>query len=204
MPDDWHLKVFRDRLATAMHLVGENGGAHGSRRDIRIGRSLYRLLEAAGFVNISLQVYKVPFAGLTGNVNLIASSIQYVANVVFTLPTILILDRSGRRLALPFGSTFVMIWLFASAPISWSYPPELLPVRLGGKAVWLATSTNWAFGFAISYYILPGYEHLQWRIFLLFGSFNVVAGLQAFFFFSEAKGLSLEDADEISASGVKA
>ncbi|CAK7200867.1 high affinity glucose transporter [Sporothrix eucalyptigena] len=155
MPDDWHLKVFRDRLATAMHLVGENGGAHGSRRDIRIGRSLYRLLEAAGFVNISLQVYKVPF----GNVNLIASSIQYVANVVFTLPTILILDRSGRRLALPFGST---------------------------------------------YYILPGYEHLQWRIFLLFGSFNVVAGLQAFFFFSEAKGLSLEDADEISASGVKA
>lgn len=183
--------------------------------------------------------YIMEMAGLTGNVNLIASRIQYVVNVVFTLRTILFLDRVGRRPALLFGSTFMMIWLYAIAgtmktyghsvpggfegssvvtwtmdtdaphakgaviaftyllvatysftwaPISWCYPPELFPVRLRGKAVSLATSANWAFGFANSYYSPPGYEHLQWRIFLLFGSFNVAAGLQAFFFFPETKG----------------
>lgn len=187
--------------------------------------------------------YIMEMAGLTGNVNLIASSIQYVLSVIFTLPAILLLDRIGRRPALIFGSVFMMIWLYAVAgvmamygrevpggfngsdvvtwtidpqnkqaqaaviactyllvavysctwaPISWVYPPELYPVRLRGKAVSLAASANWIFGFANSYYSPPAFKTLQWRVFLIFGSFNIVAGIQAFLTFPETKGLSLE------------
>lgn len=77
-------------------------------------------------------------------------------------------------------------------PIGWVYPPEIFPQRLRGKAVSVATSANWIFGFANSYYTPSAFANLQWKTFLIFGSFNVVAGIQTFFFFPETKGRSLE------------
>lgn len=56
-------------------------------------------------------------AGLTGNVNLVSSSIQYVINVVMTVPALLYLDRWGRRPTLLIGSTLMMIWLFATGAL---------------------------------------------------------------------------------------
>jgi len=52
-------------------------------------------------------------AGITGqNATLQASSIQYVLNVVMTIPAILFIDRWGRRPVLLIGSTFMALWLF--------------------------------------------------------------------------------------------
>ena len=59
----------------------------------------------------------IPDVGLTGNTKLIAASIQYVINVVMTLPAILFLDRIGRRPALVFGSVMMMTWLYATAAL---------------------------------------------------------------------------------------
>ncbi|KAK4071904.1 hypothetical protein Trihar35433_3968 [Trichoderma harzianum] len=199
-------------------------------------------------------VYIFQMAGLTGNVKLIASSVQYIINVVFTLPAILFLDRIGRRPALIGGAFFMMIWLYSTAgvmaqyghyvpggfdgssavtwtmnddaksakaaviaftyllvatysftwaPISWCYPSEIYPIRLRGKAVSIATSANWILGFANNYYTPPAFQNIQWKTFIIFGTFNVVACLHAFFFFPETKRRSLEDIDELFASGVK-
>ncbi|KAJ5601939.1 hypothetical protein N7510_011473 [Penicillium lagena] len=199
-------------------------------------------------------VYIFEMAGLTGNTKLIASSVQYIINVVFTLPAILFLDRLGRRPALIGGAFFMMIWLYATAgvmaqyghyvpggfdgssavtwtmdstntkakaaviaftyllvatysftwaPISWCYPSEIYPIRLRGKAVSIATSANWALGFSNSYFTPPAFQNIQWRTFIIFGTFNVVACIHAFFFFPETKKKSLEDIDELFASGVK-
>ena len=62
-------------------------------------------------------------AGLTGNTLLVSSSIQYVINVVMTVPALLFVDRLGRRPTLLVGSTLMMTWLFVNAGI------------LGGKGV---------------------------------------------------------------------
>lgn len=52
-------------------------------------------------------------AGLTGqDTNLKASAIQYVLNVVMTIPAILFIDRWGRRPVLLIGSMFMALWLF--------------------------------------------------------------------------------------------
>jgi MFS family permease len=182
----------------------------------------------------------IPDAGLTGNTKLIAASIQYVINVVMTLPAILFLDRIGRRPALVFGSVMMMTWLYATAallrvygygvpggldgqpvvtrvvrgpaskaviactyvrvgtysttwaPTSWLYPAEIYTIRLRGKAVSVATSANWIFGFTVSYLTPPSFQNLAWKTFLIFGTFNVAAGLHAYFFFPETKGKSLE------------
>ncbi|KAI0812929.1 general substrate transporter [Xylaria sp. FL0064] len=52
---------------------------------------------------------------------LTTASIQYVINVVLTLPAILYLDKIGRRPALIFGSFFMMIFLFISGALQAVY-----------------------------------------------------------------------------------
>ena len=137
-------------------------------------------------------------AGLSGDNLLVSSSIQYVINVVMTVPALLWVDRWGRRKPLLIGALLMMTWLTINAgllggigharpahrtdlpdavswlieggaskaviacsylfvasfactwgPVSWIYPPELFPLRVRGKAVALATSSNWAFNFAL-------------------------------------------------------
>lgn len=70
---------------------------------------------------INVMMYYVTYiftmAGLTGNNLLISASIQYVINVVMTVPALIWVDRIGRRPTLMLGSTFMAIWLFINAGI---------------------------------------------------------------------------------------
>jgi MFS family permease len=60
-------------------------------------------------------VYIFDMAGYQGNANLVASSIQYVINVVMTIPYLLWVDKWGRRPMFIVGSILMMIWQFALA-----------------------------------------------------------------------------------------
>ncbi|EGW34829.1 high affinity glucose transporter [Spathaspora passalidarum NRRL Y-27907] len=60
-------------------------------------------------------VYVFQMAGFTGDTNLIASSIQYVLNVVMTIPALLLLDRVGRRPLLIVGAICMMAFQFGVA-----------------------------------------------------------------------------------------
>ena len=63
---------------------------------------------------------------------LVSSSIQYVINVVMTVPVLLLVDRVGRRPMLLVGSTFMATWLFANAGIMASYGTDPGPGGVGG------------------------------------------------------------------------
>ncbi|KAL4790133.1 general substrate transporter [Aspergillus venezuelensis] len=65
--------------------------------------------------------YVFGMAGLSGNANLVASSIQYVINVVMTIFALIFIDRWGRRVPLLIGSTLMMIFMFANAGIMATY-----------------------------------------------------------------------------------
>jgi hypothetical protein len=57
-------------------------------------------------------IYVFQGAGLTGTrANLIADSVQYVLNVVFTVPAIIYIDRWGRRPMLLIGTLLMGFWL---------------------------------------------------------------------------------------------
>lgn len=60
-------------------------------------------------------------AGYTGNTLLVSSSIQYVINVVMTVPALLWIDTWGRRRLLMAGSVLMMGWLFATSGLLASY-----------------------------------------------------------------------------------
>lgn len=185
-------------------------------------------------------------AGLTGNTNLVASSIQYVINVCMTVPALLYVDRWGRRPTLLVGAFLMMLWLFINAgllasygsyagpngvdnvqeeswqisgapskaviactylfvasyaptwgPVSWIYPPELYPLRVRGKATALATSANWAFNFALAYFVPPSFVNIQWKTYLLFGIFCLCMFIHVFFMFPETAGKTLEEVEEM-------
>jgi sugar porter (SP) family MFS transporter len=198
--------------------------------------------------------YVFTMAGETGNQLLVSSSIQYVINVVMTIPALLFVDKWGRRPTLLVGVAFMATWLFANAgimatygrpappggvngikeaswqvegaaakaviacsylfvasfaptvgPVSWIYPPELFPLRVRGKAVALATSANWAFNFALSYFVPPAFVNIQWRTYIIFGVFCITMFIHIFFLFPETARKPLEEIEEIfeDESGIK-
>ncbi|KAF9162391.1 hypothetical protein BGX21_002001 [Mortierella sp. AD011] len=86
---------------------------HPYGRRVFLGMTLQSWSQLTG---MNVAMYYIVFifqgAGVTGNANLQASSIQYVLNVVMTVPAILFIDRWGRRPVLLLGSTFMALWLF--------------------------------------------------------------------------------------------
>lgn len=65
--------------------------------------------------------YVFAMAGYKGNANLLASSIQYIINVVMTLPALIWMDRWGRRPTLLVGALLMATWMFANGGILASY-----------------------------------------------------------------------------------
>ena len=61
-----------------------------------------------------------------------------------------------------FVASFAPTW----GPVSWIYPPELYPLRVRGKAVALSTSANWAFNFALGYFVPPSFVNIRWKTYI--------------------------------------
>ncbi|CUS20977.1 LAQU0S02e02718g1_1 [Lachancea quebecensis] len=66
-------------------------------------------------------VYIFKMAGYSGNTLLVSSSIQYVLNVLMTIPALLLVDKIGRRPVLMVGGVFMFIWLFVVAGLLADY-----------------------------------------------------------------------------------
>lgn len=92
-----------------------------------------------------------------------------------------------------FVATFAVSW----GPVSWVYPPELFPLRVRGKAIALTTSSNWAFNFALGYFVPPGFVNIKWKVYILFGVFCTAMLLHVFFLFPETSGKTLEEVEEM-------
>ncbi|KAI6896393.1 general substrate transporter [Hortaea werneckii] len=100
-----------------------------------------------------------------------------------------------------FVASYAPTW----GPVSWVYPPELYPLRVRGKAVALATSSNWAFNTALGAFVPPAFENIRWKTYLVFGCFNFAMFFHVFFMFPETSGKTLEDVTEIfeNPNGIK-
>jgi MFS family permease len=92
-----------------------------------------------------------------------------------------------------FVASFAPTW----GPVSWIYPPELYPLRVRGKAVALSTSANWAFNFALGYFVPPSFVNIKWKTYIVFGVFCVCMFVHVFFMFPETAGKPLEEVEEI-------
>ncbi|KAK9241819.1 general substrate transporter [Lipomyces tetrasporus] len=94
-------------------------------------------------------------------------------------------------------ATFAVAW----GPISWLYPTEVAPLRVRAKSVSLATAANWATNFALGFAVPPLLRSIKWRLFFLFGSFNIAAFIHVLLAMPETKQRTLEEMDEIFEHG---
>jgi len=180
----------------------------------------------------------------------LTSAIQYVINVVFTLPAILYVDKWGRRASLLSGSLIMMVSLFIVGaleaiygrpiskkyedvswevtnnkpvqwaivvitytfvgtyamtwgPSSWTYPAEIYPSAIRAKAVSLATASNWAWNCALAFAVPPLLWLIDWKLYMIFATFNGLAFIHVFFTAPETKGKTLEEMDEVFDSGLR-
>jgi MFS family permease len=94
--------------------------APGIRKRVILGMSIQAWSQLCG-MNIMMYyiVYIMQGAGI--GKPLLTASIQYIINVLLTLPAIIYLDRFGRRPALLLGSFFMMTWLFISGALQGAY-----------------------------------------------------------------------------------
>ncbi|KAF7343307.1 General substrate transporter [Mycena venus] len=217
----------------------------GIPRRVFLGCSLQMWSQLTG-MNVMMYyiIYVFQGAGLTGRRgNLIADSVQYVLNVVATIPAIIYIDSWGRRPMLLAGTLAMGFWLFlvgglqakfghwgtvdnsrvwvitdhdsatkaiivcsylfvcsfavTMGPVSWTYPAEIFPTKVRGKAVSLATSANWVFNFALAWAVPPGLSNIAYKTYFIFGTFNFAAFLHIFFMYPETVGRSLEEIEEV-------
>lgn len=158
----------------------------------------------------------------------VTSAIQYILNVLFTLPAIIYVDKWGRRKSLLSGSLVMMISLFVVGaleakygrptvemdediswqiidnktvswiiviltyifvggyamtwgPGAWTYPAEIYPSAIRAKAVSLATASNWAWNCALAFAVPPLIWLINWKLYMIFATFNGLAFIHVFF-----------------------
>ncbi|KAJ5983297.1 hypothetical protein N7481_005396 [Penicillium waksmanii] len=121
---------------------------------------------------INVIMYYITFvfgmAGLSGNNNLVASSINYVINVVVTVPALLYLDKVGRRPILLMGSISLTVWWFLCAGLMGGYGSPAPPGGLNhiAEESWSITGTPAKVVIACSYLVVasfaPSWGPVSW------------------------------------------
>jgi len=96
---------------------------------------------------------------------------------------------------------FVCSFAITMGPVSWTYPAELYSLKVRGKAVSLATATNWLFNTALAWAVPPGLSTIAWKTYFIFGTFNFAAFVHILFMYPETVGRSLEEVEEIFKQG---
>ncbi|KAF2500236.1 MFS sugar transporter-like protein [Lophium mytilinum] len=99
-----------------------------------------------------------------------------------------------------FVATFATTW----GPTSWTYPSEIFPSKIRAKAVSLATASNWAWNCALAFGVPPLLQNINWKMYMIFATFNGLALIHMFLTAPETKGKTLEEMDEVFDSGIPA
>ncbi|THV04260.1 hypothetical protein K435DRAFT_961995 [Dendrothele bispora CBS 962.96] len=76
---------------------------------------------------------------------------------------------------------FVCSFAVTMGLVSWTYPAGIYRLKIRGKAVSLAIASNWIFNLALAWAVPPGFEHIAWRTYCIFGTYNFVACVHIFF-----------------------
>ncbi|KAL1624757.1 high affinity glucose transporter [Neofusicoccum ribis] len=99
-----------------------------------------------------------------------------------------------------FVASFATTW----GPTSWTYPSEIYPAKIRAKAVSLSTATNWAWNCILAFAVPPLLWSINWKMYMIFATFNGLALIHMFFTAPETKGKTLEEMDDVFDSGIPA
>jgi sugar porter (SP) family MFS transporter len=99
-----------------------------------------------------------------------------------------------------FVATFATTW----GPTSWTYPSEIFPAKVRAKAVSLATASNWTWNCILAFAVPPLLWSINWKMYMIFATFNGLAFIHMFLTAPETKGKTLEEMDDVFDMGIPA
>ncbi|KAF2645027.1 high affinity glucose transporter [Massarina eburnea CBS 473.64] len=99
-----------------------------------------------------------------------------------------------------FVASFATTW----GPTSWTYPSEIFPSKVRAKAVSLATASNWIWNCILAFAVPPLLYSINWKMYMIFGTFNGLALIHMFLTAPETKGKTLEEMDDVFDRGIPA
>ncbi|BFZ63691.1 hypothetical protein YB2330_004823 [Saitoella coloradoensis] len=115
-----------------------------------------------GNVMMYYTVYVFQMAGLSGNINLISSAIQYVIMLVLTVPAIFYVDWAGRRMLMLLGSLGMGAFIFAVGGILAQYGIPQPDGVAGNPNVKIVVHGSAATGVIACAYIFIAWYALTW------------------------------------------
>lgn len=108
---------------------------------------------------------------------------------------------------------FVGVYGLTWAPGAWIYAAEVFPLKYRAKGVGLAAAGNWmyeliahaeknrtdsaSFNLALAFFVPPAFTNIQWKSYMIFGTFCIAMTFHIFFTYPETVKKSLEEIDQI-------
>jgi MFS family permease len=114
---------------------------------------------------------------------------------------LLVHKTAQSRIVIACSYLFVAIFATTWGPVSWIYPAEIFPTKLRTKAVSLTTASNWTWNCALAFAVPPLLREINWKMYIIFAVFNLLAFIQIFLMAPETKGRTLEEMDQVFDSG---
>ena len=95
----------------------------------------------------------------------------------------------------------VLAYALTLAPIAWVYAAEVWSLETRATGMASASVANWLFNFAIGLFIPPGFQHITWRLFIIFGVLCFAAAIQAYLTYPETAGKTIEEIETLFLPG---
>ncbi|KAM0512522.1 hypothetical protein ACHAPE_008845 [Trichoderma viride] len=90
------------------------------------------------------------------------------------------------------------------APGAWIYCGEVFPLKYRAKGVGLAAAGNWAFNLALAFFVPPAFTNIQWKAYMIFGTFCIAMVFHVYFMYPETVKKSLEEIDVLFDANIPA
>lgn len=77
----------------------------------------------------------------------------------------------------------------------WTYPPEILPLKIRAKGAALAAAADFLGNFIVVEITPPGLQNIGYRLYIVFAVLNIANAIIVWAFYPETAGSTLESVD---------
>ncbi|GFQ07728.1 hexose carrier protein hex6 [Phtheirospermum japonicum] len=129
--------------------------------------------------------------GTGENASLLSATVTGIVSSSFTVITVVLVDKIGRRPLFHFGG--MLSW----GPLGWVVTSEIFPLEIRSAAQSIVVAVNLSMTFIIAQVFLAMLCHLKSAIFFFFAAWVLVMSVFVYFFLPETKNIPIEKMDQI-------
>lgn len=160
---------------------------------------------ATNIVNVGMTFPGIVLMEIAGRRKLLlwGATGMAVSQLIVAITGVATKSEASKKILVAFTCTSIASFAATWGPACWVIVGEIFPLRTRAKSAAISTASNWLWNWGIAYatpYLVDsgkGNANLGTKVFFIWGGFNVICGLFAYFFVYETANLSLEQIDEM-------